>query len=222
MKCALVLVCAGKGERLKSKVDKAFVKIGNLPLFYYSYQVFKGIKGFSQIIVVAKKRYFAFIRRYIKDERLFLTEGGKRRQDSVYKGLQLVDDGVGYVFVHDGARPFVTKNLIVKLKKEVLRFGAVVPGVKVSEAVKVVRRERIKKTLDRSNIWYIQTPQAFKKNLLIEAYRKFRRVSVYDDAQLVSLLNVPVKVIEGEHLNIKITYPHDLFLAKAILKIGMH
>ncbi len=219
MRYAVVLLCAGKGIRLKSKVDKAFVRLGGVPLFYYSYRIFKKIKGLSQIVIVAKKKYFPLIRRKIKDKRLFLVEGGRRRQDSVYKGLLLLQDKVDYVFVHDGARPFVTTKLIERLKREVLKSKAVVPALKVSEAIKSVKRGVISRSLDRSNLWFVQTPQVFKKGLLFKAHKKFRRISVYDDAELVGHLNKPIRIVEGERWNIKITYPEDLILARAILRI---
>ncbi len=219
MKCALILVCAGRGRRLKKKTDKSFVRLGKFPLFYYSYSVFRNIKYFSQIIIVSRKKYFPLIKRYTKDRRVFLTTGGLRRQDSVYKGLLLVKEDIDYVFIHDGARPFINRAMIGRLKKKVFKYKAVVVGLRINDAVKVVERNIIKHSLERKNLWYIQTPQVFERKLLSKAYNKFRKFFVYDDSEFIVKLSQPVKVIEGEFWNIKVTYPQDLVLARAILKM---
>ena len=220
MKCAVILLCAGKGERLKEKRDKAFVRIGRVPLFYYSYDVFSKFACFSQIIIVAGKYYFSLIKRYAEDRRVIVTSGGKRRQDSVYRGLSLVKPGVDYVFVHDGARPFVTVDLVKRVKDNVVNFGAVAPGIRRRDALKIARKEFIDRNLNGGNIWHIQTPQAFRRGLLAEAYSKFNGKDAYDDAEIVMRAGHRVKLIDGDYLNLKITYPEDLLLAKAILKVS--
>ena len=219
MKYAVILLCAGKGKRLKKKADKAFVRIGNTPLFYYSYSTFSKLKYFSQIVIVARKKYFNLIRRYTKNNHLTLVTGGQRRQDSVYKGLTVVRDDIDYVFIHDGARPFVAGKLINTVKNNVIKFNAVIPAIRHKDALKIVKKGFVKKSLDRDNLWYVQTPQAFRKGLLFEAYGRFRKKRVYDDADMVMFLGSKVKIVEGDYLNIKITYPEDLFLAEAILRI---
>ena len=219
MKYAVILLCAGRGKRLRKREDKAFVKISNIPLFYYSYSVFSGLKYFSQIIIVARSYYFPLIKRYTKNSRVDMITGGPRRQDSVRRGLTLVKRDIDYVFIHDGARPFVTRELIERVKDNVIKFNAVIPGIRLKDAVKIAGRKVVSKTLNRKNLWCIQTPQAFRKNLLIDAYNRFNRNDAYDDAEIVMRLGRKIKIIEGDYFNIKITYPQDLLLAEAILKI---
>ena len=219
MKCAVILLCAGKGERLRRKEDKAFVKIGNLPLFYRSYSVFSRLKYFSQIIIAAGRNYFPLIKRYTKNSRVAMVTGGPRRQDSVYRGLTLVKHDIDYVFIHDGARPFVTKELVEKVKDNVIKFNAVVPGIRLKDAVKAAERKVVSKNINRGNLWYIQTPQAFNKGLLIDAYNKFSRKDAHDDAEIVMRLGKKIRIVEGDYFNMKITYPEDLLLAEAILKV---
>ncbi len=219
MKFALILVCAGRGKRLKTAADKAFVKIGGVPLFYYSYKAFAPLKDISCIVVVSAKKNFLLVKKYIKDKRLVLVEGGLRRQDSVYNGLACLEEAIDYVFVHDGARPFINTSQIKVLKREVTKYKAVIFGLKIKDALKAAKKGYIKKTLNREGLYCVQTPQAFSRKLLLGAYDRFKRVRVYDDAQMIELLKKKIKIIEGSFLNIKITYPRDLVLAKKILKV---
>ncbi len=219
MKYAVIFVCAGKGKRLRKNIDKAFIKISRLPLFYYSYDTFRKLEYISQIVVVARKKYFPFIRRYAKDSRVALVTGGLRRQDSVYKGVISLSESIDYVFIHDGARPFIDIREINRLKKAVVKYKAATLAVKVKDAIKKAKKSFITSTVERDSLWAVQTPQAFERKLLIAAYRKFGNLSVYDDNQLVELLGKRVKIVKGSFLNIKVTYPEDLLLAEAILKI---
>ncbi|MFH1769020.1 MAG: 2-C-methyl-D-erythritol 4-phosphate cytidylyltransferase [Candidatus Omnitrophota bacterium] len=220
MKFGVVLVCAGRGKRLKKRTDKAFVKIEGIPLFYYSYKVFKETEGISRIVCVTRREYFPFIRSYVKDKSLKLTAGGLRRQDSVYQGLLSLDSDIDYVIIHDAARPFIGCRMIRKIKKEVIKHKAVSLALKVKDAVKKGKKGFIEKTVERKELYSIQTPQAFSKELLLAAYRRFRKVPVYDDAEMIELMGRKVKIIEGAFLNIKITYPDDLILAKKILGLS--
>jgi len=218
MKFGLILACGGKGKRLKEDVDKAFVKVAQLPLFYYSYRVFEGQRNISKIIIVARKKYFSLVKRYIKDERVIIKEGGSQRKVSVYNGLVSLDKDIDYVIIHDGARPFVDARMVNRLMKLVVRFKAVIFGLRAKDALKIVRGGFVERTINRENLYIIQTPQAFERNLLLKAYHRFEELFVWDDAQLIEFMGKPVKVIDGSIFNIKITYPEDLLLAKAILK----
>jgi len=218
MRCGLILLCAGSGERLKQKCDKAFIKIKGKPLFKYSYDVLKNFKEFKEIVVVSRLEYFAFIKNTIKDSRLILCEGGVRRQDSVYNGLKVLGDNIESVVIHDSARPFIDKNIIKKLLFALKDSPAVTLSLRAKEALKEVHGGFVKKSIDRKNVHCIQTPQGFSKKLVLEAHKKNRKKLAYDDSQLVEALGKKVKVIEGSQLNIKITYPQDLKIAKLLLK----
>ncbi|MCM8819540.1 MAG: 2-C-methyl-D-erythritol 4-phosphate cytidylyltransferase [Candidatus Omnitrophica bacterium] len=222
-KIALILVCAGIGKRFSKKIDKALLKIENKPLFYYTLKNFINIKQIKQVVLVLRKKNFNIAKRLLsKFNNNFLikiVEGGKERQDSVINGLTVLDSEITDVLIHDGARPFVRKKLITAIIKNLQYFDAVICGVKVKDALKLEKEGFVKSTLNRDNIFYIQTPQGFKKDLIIRAYKNLGNKKVFDDAQAVELLGEKVKIIEGDPLNIKITYPQDIFLLKAIANL---
>lgn len=212
----VVIVCAGKGNRLG--VDKAAIRLENKPLFYHTYKLFKDIKAITQIVIVLQKNNFGLARKLIKDKRVHLVEGGNRRQDSVFAGLSRLDKNIGYVLIHDGARPFTPRAVILEIIKNVKKYPAVICAVKSRDTLKSVRGSFAKNTLDRNGIAMVQTPQAFKKDLILKAYKKFNHKNTFDDAQLFEFMKKKVKVVDGSYLNIKITYPHDIIFADAILR----
>lgn len=175
MKLSLILLCAGRGRRLKQDVDKAFVKIGHIPLFYYSYNIFKQIADICQIIIAARIKYFPFIRSYLKDNRIILVEGGRKRQDSVYRSILAVSKATDYILIHDADRPFISKRLVLNILKELKKHSAVICGLKCSDSLKLVKRSFVKNTLNRDDLYFIQTPQAFKKDLIVKAYSRYKR-----------------------------------------------
>jgi 2-C-methyl-D-erythritol 4-phosphate cytidylyltransferase len=214
MKIGAVIVCAGRGRRIKQKRDKAFLEIDGIPLFFYSYKALSSISSISQIVIVARKKYFSFIKHQLKDKSVVLTTGGKRRQDSVYKGLVALDSSIDYVIVHDGARPFLSTRSIKELIRALKRYPAVTLGLSIQEALKLVKSNLVEKTVDRHNIYSIQTPQGFKKEFLLRAYKKFGNYDIYDETQIIEKLGAAIRIIKGDVFNIKITYPQDLALAR--------
>jgi 2-C-methyl-D-erythritol 4-phosphate cytidylyltransferase len=153
--------------------------------------------------------------------------GGKRRQDSVDKGLKAVSKEADWVLIHDGVRPFINKELISSVIKEAKKAGAAIVGVPVKATIKKLKTQSLKlktkfvveKTLNRDNLWEIQTPQVFKKDLILKAYKRFGNINVTDDAMLVEKMGIKPRVVLGSYNNIKITTPEDLVIAKAIAKI---
>jgi len=211
-----VIVCAGQGRRLGR--DKAAIRLEGKPLFYHAYKLFKDIKEIKQIVIVLRRKNFSFARTLIKDKRVSLVEGGVRRQDSVFSGLSRLDKNIGYVLIHDGARPFTPKAVIAEMLKNVKRYPAVICAVKSRDTLKKVRGNFVKNTLNRNDLVMVQTPQVFKKNLIMDAYRKFNHKDTFDDAQLFEFMKKKVKIVNGSYFNIKITYPYDMILANAIIK----
>lgn len=212
----VVIVCAGKGKRIG--VDKAAIRLKNKPLFYHTYKLFKDIKEITQIVIVLRKNNFSLARKLIKDKRVNLVEGGVRRQDSVFAGLSRLDKNISYVLVHDGARPFTPRAVILEIIKNVKKYPAVICAVKSRDTLKSVRESFVKNTLDRNGVVMVQTPQAFKKDLILKAYKEFNHKNTFDDAQLFEFMKKKVKMVDGSYLNIKITYPHDMIFADAILR----
>jgi 2-C-methyl-D-erythritol 4-phosphate cytidylyltransferase len=167
------------------------------------------------------------MKKYRIDKISKIVEGGRRRQDSVLKGVEALDSRTDLVLIHDAVRPFITKEMVFSVIREGQRTGAAVVGVPVKATIKEVKTQKpkrktkpiVKETLNRNNLWEIQTPQVFKKELLLKAYKRFGNVSVTDDAMLVEKLGAKVSVVLGSYKNIKITTPEDLVIARAILKL---
>ncbi len=127
-----------------------------------------------------------------------------------------LSEDTGYVLIHDGARPFVTKKIILNMIDELKKHSAVICGLKCPDTLKLVKNGFVKETLDRVDKYLIQTPQGFKKGKLVSAYKKLKTKNLTDDSQLLEIMDEKVKIIPGDLLNFKITYPQDLKLAKII------
>ena len=217
MKLGVVLACAGRGERLRKRNDKAFVRLGGKPLFLYSLELFSQIKSILQIALVIRKESFSRASRYVNGKNIILVAGGRRRQESVYRGLMSLDRRITHVLIHDGARPLLQIKDIRKIQHSLKKYDAVTLGIPVKETLKRVAGSFVERTIQRENLYSIQTPQGFRRSLLEEAYRR-NKLNVSDEARLIELLGRKVKIIHGDVRNIKITYPEDLLLGEIILR----
>lgn len=218
-----ILLAAGLGNRLKLAVSKPLIKIGKQPVIVYSLKQLNKHPDIDEIIVVVNARNKAAVGRSIKPycfkkiKRLVL--GGARRQDSVYNGLKAIDKNSKWVLIHDSARPFIEADAITEVIKQAKKHNAAILGVKpkatikLSDAFKMVRQ-----TLDRDRLWEIQTPQVFKKKLLLKAYSKYIKENFTDDAGLIEKLGLKVRIVLGSYANIKITTREDLLMAQLMLK----
>lgn len=223
MYTSAIIVAAGKGKRFAGSVPKPLAKVNAHPVIYYSLKTISRSPKVREIILVVNAGIKEGVTRVVKKYRIpkvsALVIGGRRRQDSVYNGLKAVGRRADLVLIHDGARPFVSDDVISAVIKEAARYGAAIVGVPVKSTIKKVTGNRsVEKTLDRSNLWEIQTPQVFKKDLLLRAYKKFGNTDVTDDAALVEKLGSRVKVVMGAYSNIKITTSEDLAQAGQIAK----
>lgn len=230
MHVTAIVVAAGEGSRLKSRIPKPLVKIDSEPLIIYSLRVLSRHPLVKEIIVVANPLNYPDIAKIIGQYKISkirdMVLGGSRRQDSVYNGLTAIRPQTDLVLVHDGARPFIDAKIVSLLIKAAKLYGAAIVGVPVAATIKevykpqpVVRKKvLVKKTLNRESLWEIQTPQVFKKDLILTAYKKFKNLKVTDDAMLVEKMGKKVSIVLGSAHNIKITTPEDLIIAKAILK----
>jgi 2-C-methyl-D-erythritol 4-phosphate cytidylyltransferase len=148
-----------------------------------------------------------------------LVLGGPRRQDSVYNGLKAIDKDCSWVLIHDSARPFVECGAITEVIKQAKKHNAAILGVKSKATIKLSDSfNMVRRTLDRDKLWEIQTPQVFRKKLLLKAYSKYAKENFTDDAGLIEELGLKVKIVEGSYGNIKITTGDDLLLAQLIIK----
>lgn len=206
---SIILLAGGSGSRMGSEIPKQYLTLNHKPIFEYSLDAFQ---GFGEIIVVADEKYHSLF------SQVKLALPGKRRQDSVFNGLKYASHE--WVMVHDMARPFITKTLIQKLWDEGQETGAATLANPVSYTVKEADKEGIvKKTLDRSSLWEIQTPQLIKKEILEKGFEKALKdhIDVTDDVALAELIHHPVKLIKSSPINFKITTQEDLKLAEALL-----
>jgi 2-C-methyl-D-erythritol 4-phosphate cytidylyltransferase len=218
-----IVLAAGRGLRFKSKVPKPLVKINSKPAIAYSLEEFNRHPSVSGIIVVVNPANRSAVASVIRRRRIkkvsSIVLGGRRRQDSVLNGLKAIKDCATLVLIHDAARPFISAKIISALIKEAKDSGAAIPAVPVRSTIKKVNLGLfVEETVERKNLWEVQTPQAFRKELLLKAYRRCGRLDVTDDAMLVEKSGAKVKIVEGSYNNIKITTPQDLVLAEAISK----
>jgi 2-C-methyl-D-erythritol 4-phosphate cytidylyltransferase len=148
-----------------------------------------------------------------------MVPGGKERQDSIYNALKTIS-GDGIILVHDAARPFILKENIWRLIEKTMESGAAIIGVQAKDTMKTVHNRTVGETVERSSLWAVQTPQAFRMSILLKAYEKAEQDGFLgtDDSSLVERLPHPVMMVEGDYDNIKLTTPEDLFFAEAILK----
>ena len=224
MKVAAIVAAAGKGERLKSKVRKPFVALGKEPILLHALRVLDNSNLIGEIIVVAHQADLPKARLLIKKAKLKkfkeIVAGGKRRMDSVKNGLAAISEDADYVIIHDGCRPFIDNKMISSVLDAAGVFGAAIAGVPVKPTIKEVEKGNfVAATLKREALVDVQTPQAFRKDILLRAYdRAFVEGAIAtDDAALVERLGIKVKVVDGSYRNIKITTPEDLRYAKMLM-----
>lgn len=215
MRVSLILLAAGRSKRFPYG-KKQFYKVFRKEVFKWSLLKFKKFKEFTETILVLPKEEISYYREKLKDVKL--TEGGRTRYDSVKNALKLVSEDSEYVCIHDAVRALVSERLIRKLLRAAKRYQSVIPGVKVKETIKLANDDGfVEKTIPREKLFSIQTPQIFKRELIIEGYqRKYRNAT--DDSFLLEMMNKPVKIINGEYRNIKITTEEDIPLVKYYLR----
>jgi 2-C-methyl-D-erythritol 4-phosphate cytidylyltransferase len=219
-----IVVAAGKGVRLRSRVSKPLVRVCSMPVVIYCLTALSSHPLVKAIVVVANGANIREIKKAVTQYKVAkvtdVVLGGPQRNDSVYNGLKAIDPKTDLVLVHDGVRPFIDKKIVSAVIKQARSCGAAIVGVPVKATIKQVDGSIVEKTIDRRKLWEIQTPQVFKKELLVEAYGKFGNEVVTDDSMLVEKLGVKVRVVLGAYKNIKITTPEDLIVAEAIAKNG--
>ena len=217
-----ILLAAGKGLRFRSRVSKLLIKLGSRTLVTYSLEALSRHPEIKEIIVVVnaanEKGVAAILKNHNYKKVIRVVEGGVRRQDSLGNALKFADSRSKLVLIHDAARPFINRKIISDAIKAARKSKASVSAVPVKATIKEGVGGVVKKTLNRDLLWEIQTPQVFKKNLILQAYKKFGKINVTDDAMLVEKLGSKVKVVLGTYKNIKITTPEDLAIARAIVR----
>ncbi|MCX7880033.1 MAG: 2-C-methyl-D-erythritol 4-phosphate cytidylyltransferase [Ignavibacteria bacterium] len=230
MKVGLIISAAGVGKRFGSKIPKQFLKIKRKPLFLWTLENILGCIDFEPVVVTYPPCYLKFVSGFLEDtsfkQKVLLVEGGEERYLSNWNAIQNPKmSKTDYVFIHDAVRPFVTNTTLLNLFEKVQIFDAVVPGVKTIDTIKTINKAGyIVKTISREKLFCIQTPQAFKTALLIDAYKKaIEEKKVFtDDAGVIENYGFKVKLIEGDEINFKITTKIDFEIAKYIIEKGIY
>ncbi|MCI8667214.1 MAG: 2-C-methyl-D-erythritol 4-phosphate cytidylyltransferase [Dorea sp.] len=228
--CAAIVLAAGQGKRMGTSVQKQYIELEGKPLIYYSLKTFQESGLIDSVVLVVGEGQVAYaqneiVLKYGFSKVCAVVEGGKERYDSVWQGLKTVsqEPEVSYIYIHDGARPFVDDEILNRGYETVEQFRACVAGMPSKDTVKVVDEQGFAiNTPERKYVWVIQTPQIFEKSLIMEAYARLMKEEhedVTDDAMAVErMMKVPVKMFEGSYQNVKITTPEDLAIAKVFLR----
>ena len=217
--CALV-PAGGRGTRLGRRVPKQFLRVAGVSILVTTVRRLRQHPGLSAVIVAAPDLWVARTRRLLGagDHRRPITvvPGGATRQESVWRALQAAPATAEIVVVHDAVRPFITRALLEDVVTAAVEEGAAICALPITETLKRVRDGLVEETVDRSRLWSVQTPQAFRAALLREAHDKARRDGIVgtDDATLVERLGHRVRVVPGLPGNVKITTPDDLRRAR--------
>ena len=221
-----IILAAGSGKRMNSNTPKQYLALDNKPVLYYSVRAFEE-SSVNEIILVVGKNEIDYCRKEIIEKHNInkvtaIVEGGAERYDSVYQGLLNVKE-TDYLLIHDGARPFITVDIIEKTLEQVAIHKACVVGVPSKDTIKIVDTNgTVVKTPNRDNVWCTQTPQAFSFPIICDAYKKIMEgnyPNITDDAMVVEqTIQYPIQMIFGSYSNIKITTPEDLFIGELMLK----
>ena len=230
-KFTAIILSAGTGSRMKSNMPKQYMELLGQPVIYYSIKAFED-SPVDEIVIVCSADYIEYFRHSIIEKYGFkkvkaIVQGGKERYNSVYEGFKAAN-GTDYVLIHDGARPLVDNEIIVRSMHTVEKEKACVAGMLVKDTIKVSDELGYSaNTPDRKSLWQIQTPQCFEYDLLAQSYDKlFSDMSngksvpaITDDAMIVEYgSDTKVKLIEGSYENIKVTTPEDMGIAELFLK----
>ncbi len=226
MNVTAIIVAAGLGKRIGQKTPKQFLNLLGQPVLAHTLLPFESVQEISEVIVLLPKGWEEHCRREIIEKYDFkkvskLISGGKERQDSVYRGLKETSAKSDLIVIHDGVRPLVTKTMIEASLTTASTYGAAVVAVPLADTLKkVVSGHLIKETLKREGLWLAQTPQTFRRDILLKAYDAAFSDGFYgtDDAALMERAGFEVRVVPGAITNLKVTTPEDLRLAEIFLR----
>jgi 2-C-methyl-D-erythritol 4-phosphate cytidylyltransferase len=207
-----------------ANADKMFLQLGDAPLIVHTLMKFQNSRAIKRIILVARGQKSADFQKVVRDYRIskvqHIIAGGPERRDSVWNGLRTVPANTEIVVIHDGARPCVPSTLVEQTIESARAYGSGVAACKVTDTIKEVEPDgRVSATVPRERLWAAQTPQTFRFDLIMRAYREAlsRGVAVTDDAAALELIGEPVHIVESLSTNLKVTTPVDVEIAKILL-----
>lgn len=227
MKVSVIIAAAGVGKRMGAGISKQYLMLNGETVLYRTIKKFDMNKNIDEIVVIVKKEDYELFKsevidKYSFDKKLVIAYGGKERVDSIVNGLKEVSDDTDIVLVHDGVRPFLTNKIIDENIETAKEYGACLTAVPTKDTVKIVVDGFVESTPNRETVYLAQTPQSFKKDILIKAYEELgdNREGITDDCMVVERAGYKIKITEGCYENIKITTPEDLLIGEKILENG--
>lgn len=226
MRAVAIIPAAGRGVRMRSPRPKALAPLMGRPLLIWALEPILQLGIFSEILIACPPEDKDSVARILREEDVTETSvrlvgGGETRQHSVARCLQEISVDCDLVAIHDAARPLLTSQLMLDVLNRANETGAAIAAVPSKDTVKLCSEEGVvSKTLDRSLVWLVQTPQCFRRDLLVSAHEKARRDGCLatDDAALVERSNVPVHVVMGSYENVKVTTPEDMLFCEEVLR----
>ncbi len=233
-KCTAIVLAAGSGSRMKSDVAKQYMLLAGKPLIWYALHAVEESEIIDECVLVTGAADMEYVRTEIVEKFGFhkvkkIVAGGAERYLSVGNALDAIEEEEGYIFIHDGARPFLTEQIFRNTYEAVQTYHACVAAMPVKDTVKIADEKGFAVTTpNRKLVWTIQTPQVFEAKLIKDAYKMLLQqqeelersgITVTDDAGVVELFtDCKVKMVEGSYENIKITTPEDIRIAEALLQ----
>ncbi len=212
-----IILSGGEGKRFDPKIPKQFFEINEKPIIKITVDKLLELNLFKKLIIVSGKKYISRTKKLFDNDKIIITEGGKTRQRSVYKGLIAGRDyKFKNVIIHDAVRPIFSKKLVYKVLKSLENNPGVVPALKIVDSIRKVKKNEYNNIL-RDDLQLIQTPQGFHFDQIFEAHRKYKKKEFTDDSMLLYKLKKSIKLISGELSNFKITTKEDYEFAKQVL-----
>jgi len=227
MKVTAIIAAAGAGRRMKADRPKQLFLLQDTPILIYTIRKFDACRVIDNLIVAAPRESVEEVRSLVNgagfSKSVTVIQGGDRRQDSVATALQHLPQDITIVAVHDAVRPFVSIEEIETVIRKADEVGAAILAVPIVDTVKQVERDVIDATLTREHLVLAQTPQAFRVEILREAFERAKKDEYYgtDESSLVERMGRSVSIVRGSERNIKITRPTDLILARVLLEEEM-
>lgn len=220
----LIIPAAGSGKRMGSEIPKPYLKLGDKTVLEHTIARFLGIEGLQQIVISTSENFLDYTKKNLSEisdgPEVVVVKGGIERQDSIRNALTEVRDNIQLIAVHDAVRPFIDKKVIQSCLEKADQSGAAIVAVRVKDTIKkVLSDQKISETPERKYLWQAQTPQIFRRELIIKAY-KFaaeKNFTGTDDASLVENFGHEVLIVEGDNQNFKLTYPFDFKIAEALI-----
>ena len=227
-----VILAAGSGRRMENDTPKQYIELLGKPMMLYSLEVFQASRLIDDIILVVAEGDEEYVNREIVEANHLgkvrkVVPGGRERCDSVWNALTELTERSSYVLIHDSARPMITEDVIERVLAGAKEHGGAVAGMPMKDTVKLRNSRGFTLdtlTMPRNAVWMIQTPQGFRTDLICEAYRIWKSEGgntrgITDDAMMWEIyLNRPVKIVEGDYANLKVTTPEDKILAECLIR----